>query len=235
MNYTLTASKGQFLTTGFDATLFSGLVPSPRKGSLTSLGAGTTAVKDKFQKLLSGEPIPQLPDWNARWTLADYKVELEHFHRRLLEYIRRLFTKITDANIVSVASGQGIADWRYHQASNKFEIKRFQEDGTVGDWEEALPDQPVTAAELYDWRYHVATHKFQYKTQNTYLLYKAAASDWADAPADQPIPAGGYLTDMTYDTGTHEFEQFFTNAIYVLEGGGTPDDNVIVTLVDCNE
>lgn len=102
-----------------------------------------TSAVDKFQKLLSGEPIPNIPDWNSGWDLSAYHLEQERFQRRLLEYIRRLFSKITDANIISVLGDVGIADWQYNAVAHKFQVKRFLDTGLVGDWENAPGDQPV--------------------------------------------------------------------------------------------
>lgn len=173
----------------------------------------TTTVTSRLQSLLSGEPLPKLPDWNQVWDLGQYHLAIEDFHRRLLEYIRRLFGKITEANIIATLGGVGLGDWRYNATTHKFQVKRFKDDGTLGDWENAPADQPTQVTEVYDWQYDTVSHKFQKKTQSFYVLENASASGWTDVYTAQSVTN---LTEWHYDATTHKF-QYKTQADYVLE------------------
>lgn len=169
--------------------------------------------KSTLQALLAAEPPPLLPDWNRQWSLEAYQKVLDQFHRKLLEYIRRLMQRLTKANILQEIGGNGLFDWRYHAATHKFQVKRFQDNGSIGDWEDAAADQPVAATEMYDWQYDTSLHKFQKKTQALYVLEAASASGWTDVYTAQSVTN---LTEWHYDATSHKF-QYKTQADYVLE------------------
>lgn len=57
-----------------------------------------------LQKLLAGEQIPNLPNWNPAWSqdpegLKRFHVELENWQRKLHEYLRRLLQRLTGPNL----------------------------------------------------------------------------------------------------------------------------------------
>lgn len=191
----------------------------------------TTVTIDRLSKLFSGEPIPNLPDWNPQWSLDAYRLEQDRFCRRLLEYIRRLFAKLTDANILATLGGQGLADWRYHAATHKFQVQRYQNDGTIGDWEDAVADQPVVVTELNDWQYDTSSHKFQVKTQAFYALESASVSGWTDKYSALKI--NDVLTNVAYDDGTGVLSEDEYANVYVLELG-SPSTVDIVTFEPCD-
>ncbi len=56
------------------------------------------AQEGSLSKILSGEPLPTLPD------LGDENVELEHFLLNVLSYLRRLTGKFTDQNLAASPS-----------------------------------------------------------------------------------------------------------------------------------
>lgn len=174
----------------------------------------TTVVVDRLQKIFSGEPLPQLPDWNRNLSLEGYQKIEEAFYRRLLEYLRRLFAKLTEANIRSVVGG-GLADWRYHAATHKFQVKRFQEDGTIGDWEDTEPDQPVSATRITDVQYDSGAHALQKKTAGMYVLETGSESGWTTWFS---AVTSVVLGEWHYNATTHIFE-YKTRTNYVFESG----------------
>lgn len=55
--------------------------------------------------IVSGEMLPQLPNWNPNWNVEDYKKEIENFHIKLLEYLRRLSGKVALENAANPGGG----------------------------------------------------------------------------------------------------------------------------------
>lgn len=64
-----------------------------------SVGGSSYSEKNQgqAQRIKSGSLLPQLPNWNSKWDVGQYRLELESFHRKLLEYIRRMDADIAQA------------------------------------------------------------------------------------------------------------------------------------------
>lgn len=55
--------------------------------------------KDSLQSLLAGEPIPNLPAFDPKWSLKQYNDEIANWQRKLFDYLRRLLQRLTGPNI----------------------------------------------------------------------------------------------------------------------------------------
>lgn len=78
---------------------------------------------------------------------------LQKWIRDLTDYLRRLLAVFTPANIlitINQATPGVLVGFRYHAATHKFQIKRVQNDGTIGDWEDAEGDQPVAMPDVVE-------------------------------------------------------------------------------------
>jgi len=95
-----------------------------------------------LQKLLSGMPMPNPPQYNEQWTLDRYQQEMVIFHRKLLEYIQRLMHQLTGKNLLTEI-GLDIGDLRYDTTSKQIQVKRYASDGSLGDWEMVTGGQAV--------------------------------------------------------------------------------------------
>lgn len=60
-----------------------------------------TASKDSLQGLIQGVQIPSLPAYDPKFTMEQYERVIEEFHRKLLDYLRRLLTPLTGPNILN--------------------------------------------------------------------------------------------------------------------------------------
>lgn len=99
--------------------------------------------------------------------------------RDLTDYLRRLLSKFTPANIL-ITINQGtpgvIVDFRYNAASHTFQLKRVQDNGTIGDWADAGGDQPVPVAPLTESVYLDGTELKTIEVASAYVLEKGAES-----------------------------------------------------------
>lgn len=123
------------------------LVPTWRTKLSTLFGSSYTS-DDEGQKpggsnVQSGTLEPTLPGFNKDWTVEQYQVELESFHRRLLEYIRRLAMAIAAARKVE-QSGGTITGVRYNATTHHFEEE------INGSWQQTSGDQPVLMPTVAD-------------------------------------------------------------------------------------
>jgi hypothetical protein len=82
---------------------------------------------------------------------------------------------------------------------------------------------------LSNWQYDASSHKFQVKTKTM----KGVESAWTDAGGDQPVVISKSITDVTYSTSTHKFEEDSYANVYVLELGSLTSGEDIVELEPC--
>lgn len=90
-----------------------------------------------LQKLLSGMPAPNPPQFNPSWTLERYQQEMVIFHQKLLEYIARLMQQLTARNLVMeiiTILGTPVVAVQYNITNHQLQIKTIEADGTVSDW-----------------------------------------------------------------------------------------------------
>ena len=143
-----------------------------------------------LQKLLSGLPQPIVPQRNPEWDLQRYQEELLQFHTALLDYIRRLMGYLTAKNLITeitVGGGSGggagttggIADWQYDTTTHRFQIKRYQADGTIGAWTNVSTSYPVSVTKVVrEVTYSTTTHKIEEDSvANVYVLEKGSDTD----------------------------------------------------------
>lgn len=99
--------------------------------------------------------------------------------RDLTDYLRRLLSKFTPANIL-ITINQGtpgvVVDWRYNAASHTFQLKRVQNDGTIGDWADAGGDQPVEVTPLTESVYIDGSELKTLEVASAYVLEKGEES-----------------------------------------------------------
>ena len=126
-----------------------------------------------LQKLLSGLPQPIIPQRNTEWDLHRYQEELLTFHTALLDYIRRLMGYLTAKNLImeiNIGGGDvggggasgGIFDWRYDTTSHRFQVRRYQSNGTVSAWEDVSTSYPVEVSKVVrEVTFSTTTHKLE--------------------------------------------------------------------------
>ena len=142
-----------------------------------------------LQKLLSGLPQPLIPQKNPDWDLLRYQEELLQFHTQLLDYIRRLMAYLTAKNLITeiavgggsggAGSTGGIADWQYDTSTHRFQVKRYQTDGTISAWTDVSTSYPVSISKVVrEVTYSTTTHKIEEDSVATvYVLEKGSDTD----------------------------------------------------------
>lgn len=98
--------------------------------------------KSPLQTLLQGVPMPNPPEFRPDWTLDRYQQEMVEFHRKLLDYIRRLMGVFTSKNLLMETS-VNIGDFRYDTTSKQLQVRRYDANGKLKDWEMITGGQAV--------------------------------------------------------------------------------------------
>lgn len=203
-----------------------------------------TQNKDTLQSLLSGEPIPQFPFAQKEWDLPRYQKEIETFHRKLMNYLRRLIGRLTSVTIIQGVIQEGVdvtylTAWRYDSATNKFQVKtqacKVLSKSTESAWTDVSDGvQPTSVTALNNWHYDTSSHKFQIKTQQFYALAPAAVSSYGNTADGQPVTITQVQRDTTYSTVSHVLAKDTVADVYVLEKGANTSGTNIDTAVPCS-